>query len=388
MNEKSWTRLALVMLILSLLAACGPAPATLTPKAEPTATLQATTAPEAAPTNTPEPAGPRVITLAGGEQGYAEGSGAAAQFSGPLDVAVDAKGNVYVADSANSRVRLISPAGVVTTFAGSGKVGYADGPASAALFSPLTGVAVDKSGNVYVADNATRDPHPLRVRVITPAGVVSTLAGGSEAGYTDGPGDKAFFRTPANLAVDTAGNVYVADTNNHRIRLIRPDGTVSTLAGKPKGGYVSGYADGPAAEAQFNGPRSVAVDGAGNVYVTDTGNQCIRVISPAGQVTTLAGGAEPGYVDGKGSEARFNYPSDIAVDAAGNLYIADTANHCIRQITPAGAVTTLAGNGKPGNADGPLAEAQFRAPEGVAVDGQGNVYVADTGNHRIRKIVH
>jgi sugar lactone lactonase YvrE len=150
---------------------------------------------------------------------------------------------------------------------------------------------------------------------------------------------------------------------------------------------VSGYADGPAAEAQFNGPRGVAVDAKGNVYVADTGNHRIRMISPAGQVTTLAGGSEPGYKDGKGSEARFNYPADIAADAAGNLYVADTANHCIRKITPEGVVTTLAGNGKPGDTDGPLAEAQFRAPEGVAVDSQGNVYVADTGNQRIRKIV-
>jgi serine/threonine-protein kinase len=218
--------------------------------------------------------------------------------------------------------------------------------------------------------------------------VVSTLAGGSEAGYTDGPGDKAFFRTPANLAVDAAGIVYVADTNNHRIRLIRPDGTVGTLAGQLKPGMVSGYADGPAAEAKFNSPRSVAVDGAGNVYVVDTGNQRIRAISPAGQqVTTLAGGPQPGYKDGQGAEARFSYPSDLAVDAAGNLYVADTANHCIRKITPDGTVTTLAGTGAAGYADGPLAEAQFRAPEGIAVDGAGNVYVADTGNQRIREII-
>jgi serine/threonine-protein kinase len=380
MNTKPWTLLGSAVLVLSLLVACGPA-ATPAPQAEPTM------APTAAPTDTPQPAGARVITLAGGEQGYAEGSGAAAKFRTPLDVAVDAKGNVYVADSANSRVRLITPDGAVSTYAGSGKVGYADGPAATALFSTPTGIAIDKSGNVYIADSVTTDPHPLRVRVVTPAGVVSTLAGGSEAGYTDGPGDKAFFRTPANLAVDAAGIVYVADTNNHRIRLIRPDGTVGTLAGQLKPGMVSGYADGPAAEAKFNSPRSVAVDGAGNVYVVDTGNQRIRAISPAGQVTTLAGGPQPGYKDGQGAEARFSYPSDLAVDAAGNLYVADTANHCIRKITPDGTVTTLAGTGAAGYADGPLAEAQFRAPEGIAVDGAGNVYVADTGNQRIREII-
>jgi serine/threonine-protein kinase len=382
MNTKPRTLSVFIVLIVSLLVACGPAPATPTPQAEPT------TASAAVPTDTPRPAGPRVITLAGGEQGYAEGSGAAAKFSTPLDVAVDAKGNVYVADSGNSRVRLITPDGIVSTYAGSGKVGYADGPAAAALFSAPTGIAVDKSGNLYIADSVTADPHPLRVRMVTPAGAVSTLAGGSEAGYTDGPGTKAFFRTPANLAADAAGNVYVADTNNHRIRLIHPDGMVGTLAGQLKPGMVSGYADGPVAESKFNSPRSVAVDGAGTVYVADTGNQRIRAISPAGQVTTLAGGSsEPGYKDGKGAEARFSYPSDLAVDAAGTLYVADTANHCIRKVTPDGTVTTLAGAGTAGYADGPLGEAQFRAPEGIAVDSAGNIYVADTGNQRIREIV-
>jgi sugar lactone lactonase YvrE len=161
---------------------------------------------------------------------------------------------------------------------------------------------------------------------------------------------------------------------------------VTTLAGPLEAGYAAGYADGPAAEARFQGPRSVAVDGAGNLYVADTGNHCIRVISPAGQVTTLAGAPEPGYVDGQGAQARFSFPAGVAVDAEGNLYVADTANHRIRMITPDGAVTTLAGSGEPGYADGPAGEAQFRAPEGVAVDADGNLIVADTGNHRIRKI--
>jgi serine/threonine-protein kinase len=334
---------------------------------------------------------PTVVTLAGSDEGFAEGSGTEAQFSGAVDVAVDAEGNVYVADGANHRVRKITPDGTVTTLAGSDQVLPVDGPVSEAVFSTPTGIALTASGALYVADSVAEDPHPMRVRVVTPEGMVTTLAGSWEDGYKDGFGPDAQFKVPASVAVDDAGNVYVADTNNHRIRLISPEGEVTTLAGPPEAGYVAGYADGPAAEARFQGPRSVAVDEEGNVYVADTGNHCIRLISPTGAasltVSTLAGGKEPGYVDGPGAEARFNFPSGIAVDAEGNLYVADTANHRIRKITPEGVVTTLAGSGEPSDADGPAGEAAFRAPEGVAVDADGNVIVADTGNHRIRKIV-
>jgi sugar lactone lactonase YvrE len=334
---------------------------------------------------------PRVITLAGSSEGYTDGSGSTAQFSGPLDVAVDAQGNVYVADSANHRIRKIAPDGaaslMVVTLAGSDEVFPVDGPLSEAVFSTPTGLAFAASGALYVADSAMKDPHPMRVRVIAPEEIVTTLAGSGQAGYVDGVGLDAQFKSPASLAVDQAGNVYVADTTNNRIRKIAPDGTVTTLAGSTETGYAAGYADGPASQALFQGPRSVDVDGAGNVYVADTGNHCIRAISPGGQVTTLAGTPEPGYADGQGAVARFNFPSGIAADAQGNLYVADTANHRIRKITPDGAVTTLAGSGTPGNADGPATEARFRGPEGVAVDSAGNVYVADTGNHRIRKIV-
>lgn len=333
------------------------------------------------------PKAPQVTTLAGSGRGFADGKGEAAQFDAPIDVTVDEKGNVYVADSANHRIRLIAPSGKATTLAGSAEVGDADGVGGAARFSSITGIALAPSGVIFLADSVEMDPHPMRVRSITTAGEVSTLAGGTEAGYTDGQGSAAFFRTPANLTVDKDGNIYVADTNNHRIRLVKPDGTVSTFAGPSGSGYAAGYKDGAATEAKFNGPRGLAVDSAGNVFVADTGNHCIRKITPDGQVTTLAGSKDAGYSDGIGAEARFNYPTDIAVDSQGNLYIADTANHRIRKITPDGIVTTLAGNGQPGFADGAADKAQFRAPEGIAVDAQGNVYVADTGNHRIRRIV-
>jgi sugar lactone lactonase YvrE len=327
-----------------------------------------------------------VITLAGSEEGFADGVGSSAQFSGALAVTVDVEGNIYVADSANHRVRKITPDGTVTTAAGSGDVGSADGPAAEATFSTPTGVAAGPSGAVYVAESVALDSDPTHVRVVV-GGMVTTLAGGTQAGYRDGVGLDAQFRSPASLDVDQSGNVYVADTTNHRIRKIAPDGAVTTLAGPTQPGYAAGYTDGPAAEARFQSPHGVAVDGAGTIYVADTDNHCIRKITPDGTVTTLAGTNEAGYTDGPGTQARFSYPAGIAVDDEGNVYIADTANHRIRQIAPDGTVTTLAGSGQPGNADGLAAEAQFRAPEGVTVDTRGNVIVADTGNHRIRKIV-
>jgi sugar lactone lactonase YvrE len=377
---------AFALITLALLATgCGGS--TPAPTAIPTATATATPSPTATPTATPQPSGPQVITLAGSEEGFADGAGSAAQFSGAVAVTVDVEGNVYVADSANHRVRKIAPDGTVTTAAGSDEDDYLDGPVSEALFQTPTGVAMSASGTLYVADSWQHDPHPMRIRAITPEGMVVTLAGSSEAGSSDGIGVEATFRSPVGITTDNAGNVIVADTKNHRIRRVTPAGEVTTLAGPTGSGYAAGYADGPAAEARFQEPRNVAVDGAGTIYVADTGNHCIRKITPDGTVTTLAGTNEPGYADGPGTQARFSYPAGIAVDGEGNLYVADTANHRIRQITPDGTVTTLAGAGGPGNADGPAAEAQFRSPEGIAVDASGNIIVADTGNHRIRKIV-
>jgi DNA-binding beta-propeller fold protein YncE len=230
------------------------------------------------------------------------------------------------------------------------------------------------------------------VRTITRQGTVVTLAGGAR-GYRDGPGTAARFGGRAGLAVDPQGNVLVADTYTNRIRRVSPSGLVSTVAGplEQDWAFAVGYADGPAPEARFHNPRGVAVDRAGDVYVADTANHTVRLISPGENgslvVSTLAGAKEPGFVDGARPTARFNYPRSVAVDSAGNLYVADMGNHAIRQITPQGVVSTVAGTGAPGYVDGPATEAQFRLPEGVAVDSDDNLIVADTGNHRIRKIV-
>jgi sugar lactone lactonase YvrE len=264
---------------------------------------------------------------------------------------------------------------VVGTLAGSAKQGYADGTGTEVQFNWPFGVAVDSKDNVYVADTGNH-----RIRKISPAGVVSTLAGSGEEGYADGAGTEAQFYYPADVAVDRKGNIYVA-TGNHRIRKITPAGVVTTLAGTGD----EGYADGAGTEAQFGSLNGVTVDGRGNVYVADLDNHRIRKITPAGVVTTLAGNGDEGYADGTGTEAQFNQPFGVAVDGKGNVYVADTGNHRIRKISPAGVVSTLAGSGDRGYTDGAGTEAQFYSPIGVAVDRKGNVYVTDVGN-RIRTI--
>ena len=318
-----------------------------------------------------------VSTLAGsGTPGYTDGTGTSAKFSSPNGVAVDGAGNVYVADQVNHRIRKITTSGVVSTLAGSGTPGYADGTGTSAKFNYPNGVAVDGAGNVYVADLSNH-----RIRKITALGVVSTLAGSGASGYTDGTGTSAKFSYPNGVAVDGAGNVYVADYFNHRIRKITTSGVVSTLAGS-----ASGYADGTGTSAQFSYPTGVAVDGAGNVYVADYNNHRIRKITTSGVVSTLAGSGTPGYTDGTGTSAKFSSPTGVAVDGAGNVYVADYNNHRIRKITTSGVVSTLAGSGTSGYTDGTGTSAKFAYPSEVAVYGAGNVYVADQGNHSIRKI--
>jgi sugar lactone lactonase YvrE len=310
-----------------------------------------------------------VSTFAGsGTAGTADGPAAAAQFSSPRGVALDGAGNVYVADSGSHRIRKIEiSTGAVTTLAGSSQ-GYDEGTGMAAKFDFPNGVAVDTVGNVYVADANNH-----RIRKITPGGTVSTLAGSGSPGDANGIGTAAEFRNPSGVAVDGAGNVYVADKGNHRIRKITPGGTVSTFAGSS-----AGYLEGTGTAAQFIEPIGVAVDTAGNVYVADYQNKRIRKITPGGVVSTLAG---------DGSTAQFNMPSGVAVDGEGTVYVTDSGNQRIRQITSGGVVSTLAGSGTAGFADGTLAAAQFSWPDGVAVDGAGNLYVGAAANNRIRKIV-
>jgi hypothetical protein len=323
-----------------------------------------------------------VVTLAGlaGSSGGADGSGSTARFAGPSDVASDAGGNLYVADTGNHTVRKITSTGVVTTLAGqTGVSGSSDGSGTARFNHP-TGVTVDSSGTVYVADTDNNE-----IRKVTAAGVVSTLAGlAGASGSSDGTGSAALFNGPSGIAVDATGNLYVADTLNHTIRKITSAGVVTTIAGVAG---ASGAVDATGSAARFHGPQGLALDASNNLFVADTNNDAIRrIVTSSGAVTTVAGQAGiAGSTDGANSQAQFHYPSSVAVDAAGNLYVADTDNHTLRKIESLGAVSTLAGlAASSGSTDGMGVAARFAFPTGIAVNSSGDVYVADTNNHTIR----
>jgi len=275
-----------------------------------------------------------VSTFAGNSSGYLDGSGTNASFRLPKGVAVDSSGNVYISDYINNRIRKITSGGLVTTLAGNGTAAFADGLGTNASFNEPLGIAVDSSGNVYVGDALNR-----RIRKITPGGLVSTLAGSGAIGSADGLGTNATFNGPTSLVVDSLGNVYVADTSNNRIRKITPGGLVSTLAGS--GSYTFG--DGTGAGASFASPDGVGLDSSGNLYVADQGNNRIRKIAPDGVVSTLAGSGSASSSDGNGTNASFDGPRGLVVDSSGNVYIGQE-NHIIRKITSLGIVSTLAGS--------------------------------------------
>ncbi len=320
-----------------------------------------------------------VTTLAGlaGRTGSVDGSGTAARFEDPYALAVDAAGNVYVADATDHSIRKIASDGTTTTLAGKGgSFGSTDGTGSVARFRGPLGIAADSAGNVFVADTGN-----YTVRKITAAGVVTTLAGSAgQIGSTDGTGTAAWFSSPYGIAVDSSGTVYVVEANAI-VRKITAAGVVTTLAGQAGS---NGFTDATGSAARFSVPFDIAVDGSGNLYVSDHGNHAVRKITPAGVVTTLAGSGSKGNTDATGTAASFKFPSGIAADSAGNVYLADTDNQVIRKITTAGVVTTIAG-GDIGSADGVGTAASFFNPKDVAVDSSGNLYVVDRGNHTIRK---
>jgi hypothetical protein len=322
-----------------------------------------------------------VSTFAGsGASGDTDGIGTAASFKYLHGIAVDGLGNVYVADYGNNKVRKITSLGYVTTVAGSGIQGDTDGVGHAASFNGPTGVAVDASGNIYVADYGNN-----KIRQISISGYVTTIAGSGIQGDTDDVGVAASFNGPSGVSVDASGNILVSDYRNNKIRKITPTGTVSTFAGSG----IIGDIDGIGINASFQEPFGLCVDGLSNLYIADTSNMKIRKITSNGFVSTLAGNGVFGSTDGISTSASFALPNGVAVDGLGNIYVSDHSSHKIRKITSAGEVSTFAGPNFyfiQGDVDGIGSEARFRNPHGVAVDMSGNVYVTDWGNNKIRKI--
>jgi len=290
---------------------------------------------------------------------------------------------VYRISSSNNAAvegQCVSTEGLTTTFAGSGAQGSTNGTGTSASFYYPYGIAIDANENLYIADTYNQ-----RIRKITSAGVVTTLAGtAGVSGSANGTGTAATFHTPFGVALGSDGTVYVADTFNMLIRKITPAGVVTTVAGTAN---VIGAANATGTAATFNYPRGVSIDAVGNLYIADTNNQLIRKIAPGGVVTTFAGSAGvTGAVNATGTAATFNFPGGTVVNANGYVFVADMTNNLIRQISPSGVVTTLAGSGAAGAANGTGVAASFYTPVGLAADASGNVYVADTINNLIRKI--
>lgn len=337
---------------------------------------------------TSPPTGRTVTTVAGtpGVSGSADGVGGAASFRKTYGVAVDSSGNVFVVDSdappntANNTIRKITPAGVVTTFAGTaGVTGSADGVGAAASFNNPQGIAIDQFDNLYVADTMNQT-----IRKITPAAVVSTVAGkpGVDA-HVDGSLTAARFYYPYGVAVDDASNVYVVGGDD-TVRKITST-AVTTIAGSSK---IEGTADGTGSAARFNEPWGVTSTGSGTLFVADQQNHTIRRVTYDGVVTTLAGApGVAGSSDGTGNGATFHDPSGITLDGAGDLYVTDTDNYTVRKITQAGTVTTVAGTaGVSDSSDGVGSAARFFDPTGIADAPDGSLYVADSSNRTIRRI--
>jgi len=316
----------------------------------------------------------QATTLAGsGEPSVADGRALSAGFSDPFGIAVDSQGSVYVADGGESNRIRRIKEGKVETIAGSTE-GFSDGKALSAQFNTPSGLCIGRKGLLIIADTGNN-----RIRLIDTNGNVTTTAGTSEAGYRDGPANEAQFDGPIGVAVDNEGVIYVADTYNDCVRKIT-DGEVSTLAGKG----APGLKDGHGTEASFDTPCGIVIDKDGNIFIADTGNGAIRRITPQGEVTTIAGGSA-GRTDSRGTEAGFDRPTGIAITHDGFLFVTDQGGSRIRRITPEGEVTTYAGL-RSGFADQTGNQAQFSSPAGIAVDRTGALYVADSQNYLVRKV--
>lgn len=334
-----------------------------------------------------------IKTFAGnGARGF-EGDGAAAtgaKLSGPLGLAIDNSGNLYIADQFNHRIRKVSTGGTISTIAGKEVPGYTgdDGTATSATLNNPSGLAVDGSGNVYIADTKNN-----RVRKVATDGKITLFAGDGVAGFVERNSDGTYkeakyaqLNSPTGLALDSSGNVYIADSLNHRIRKVGTDGKISTVAGTGVAGYTGD--DGMATSATLNHPTAVAVGSGGSLYIADQQNHRIRKITPDGVIKSIAGTGLPGYSGngGPASLAALFYPTGLAVDASGNVYVADMTNNRIRRIAEDGTITAIAGTGKFGDTgeDEPALNARIKFPTAVLAATGGKLYFSDSQNHRVK----
>jgi sugar lactone lactonase YvrE len=334
-----------------------------------------------------------ITTIAGtgGDAGYT-GDGAAAtsaKLDNPRKIALDSSGNLYIADTVNNAIRKVTiSTGIITTVAGTGTPGYSGtkGVATSATLNSPNGVALDSSGNLYIADTGN---NVIR-KVTASSGVITTVAGNGTSGYSgnNGAAASATLNSPNGVALDSSGNLYIADTSNGVIRKVTASsGVITTVAGSGSSGYSGD--GGSATSAKLTIPNGVAVDSSGNIYIADTGNSVIREVS-SGVIATVAGSGTSGYSgdNGAATSAKLSIPYGVAVDSSGNIYIADTGNNVIREVTASsGDITTVVGNGTSGYSgdDGAATSAELNSPYGTAVDSSGNIYIADSGNNVIRK---
>ncbi len=338
-----------------------------------------------------------ITTFAGnGIHGYS-GDGAqatAAEIYNAYAVAFDATGNMYISDQHNQVIRKVDNAGIITTVVGNGLQSFSgDGgqASAAAIFNPL-GIVFDITGNLYIADSFNH-----RIRKVNTLGIITTVAGGGSSGLGDGgQATAAQFNYPAGLATDALGNLYITDYGNNRIRMVNTLGIINTVAGNGSGAgtYTCCYSGdgGQATAAGLSNPDGVAVDSYGNIYIADQSNHRIRMVNTAGIISTFAGTGTGAFSGdgGQASTAELNFPYGVNFDAAGNLYIADAGNERIRMVSTSGIITTIAGNGTYGySGDGGQAiAAELYGPEGVTFDASGNLYIADKVNYRIRKVTN
>lgn len=333
------------------------------------------------PTNTGGliPNGPGITSYAGtGSQGDINSFAESSEFNFPTASIFDSNNNLLVVDRSNHKIRKITPAGIVSTLAGTGAIGSTDGATLSATFRYPDGAIVDSNGNIFITDQSNH-----KIRKLDTSNLVSTIAGSGTAGYLDGTGLTTRFYYPAAMAIDNSDNLFIADYSNHCIRKITPLGDVSTYAGI---GGSSGNTDGNSSIAKFNGPTGLCFDNNGNLYVADYNNNKIRKVDTTGNVSTFCGTGVLGNLDGNASMAQFNKPALICFDGIDTFYVTDSGNHNVRKVDLLGNVSTYAGTSVPGAVDGNASSASFRDLTGIVAKNKDELFIADYGNHKIRKI--